>query len=359
MGFVLTMGENGSDYKSEVAQLLVKKINLTLLMIHFILMIIFQITNLSIMMFINIFSVLIYLYSFEYIRKKLFGKYILVIYFEVWIHMIIASFVLGWDCGFYLYSFPLMVGIFYSVYLGKIIQISYRRSIILSIMSAIVFSIIRVITYFSTPFYKLDIHILFLFFWANVIIDFAFIILFMIDFVKTAVKSESILQGLAMQDELTGLYNRHMMKAILEVTYENSNKQNTNFFVAILDIDDFKNVNDTYGHNGGDYVLQQIGKIMRKATELDTLNTIVCRWGGEEFLILQKKYDYKNSYDQIINISNIISETTFLFENKEISVTVSGGFSQYKREYSIDDIIRIADTNLYKAKERGKNCIVG
>lgn len=359
MGFILIMGQKGSDYKSEVAQLLIKKINTSLLIIHIAFIITFQITNLRIMMLVNIFSVLIYIYSFVYIKKKLFGKYILVIYLEVWINMMIASFALGWDCGFYLYSFPLMVGIFYSVYLGKIIQITYRRSIILSVMSAVVFSTIRVITYLSTPFYTLDIYISLGFFWINVIIDFAFIILFMIDFVKTAVKSESLLQSLAMQDELTGLYNRHMMKAILEVTYETSNKQNTNFFVSILDIDDFKIVNDTYGHNAGDYILQQIGKIMMKATELDTLNTIVCRWGGEEFLILQKKYDYIKSYNEIINISNTISATKFLFENEEISITVSGGFSQYKKEYSIDEIIRIADRNLYKAKERGKKCIVG
>lgn len=157
------------------------------------------------------------------------------------------------------------------------------------------------------------------------------------------------LNFLAKRDRLTGVYNRHKIEEILNLELNRANRYDLKFSILILDIDYFKEVNDTYGHNKGDQVLKKmcnlIGKNIRDA---DTLG----RWGGEEFIIIAPETNIDKSFQLANKLRKIISQYNFIKDKK---VTVSIGLAEYEKNYSIDEIISRADKALYKAKNNGRN----
>ena len=124
--------------------------------------------------------------------------------------------------------------------------------------------------------------------------------------------------------------------------------------MMMLDIDHFKNVNDTYGHLAGDMILRQIGKILRENTyPLD----VVGRYGGEEFVVLMPDTSHSKAIQAAEKLCKIIDECHWDIEGKSISVTVSIGIVSIDSADS-HELIKRADNALYKAKKQGRNCIV-
>ena len=152
-------------------------------------------------------------------------------------------------------------------------------------------------------------------------------------------------------DELTNLFNRHALDAIEENIIKNS------YSVAILDIDFFKKVNDTYGHASGDIVLRGISKIIESYSS-DKI--IVGRWGGEEFLIIgSPDIKYEDFVSLLEKIRVTIENTRFKMKNKKIiNCTVSIGGKYIKNPIKLEEAVNKADKNLYKAKESGRNKVV-
>lgn len=167
---------------------------------------------------------------------------------------------------------------------------------------------------------------------------------------KKELKSENeMLSTLANYDALTGLYSRH---AIFQKFDE---LQDESYFLAMGDIDDFKQVNDTYGHISGDEVLRRVGAIMR---ENANGKAEVCRWGGEEFLLLIRLTDMEEVRAFVEGICNKIAAAKFLFEGKWLRVTMTFGIAHREAGEDIDQLIALADERLYYGKRRGKNCVV-
>ncbi len=157
------------------------------------------------------------------------------------------------------------------------------------------------------------------------------------------------LHRLSVSDPLTGLYNRRRINELLE-EYTNKAKRYQDIFSLILfDIDDFKYINDRYGHNIGDQVLIRIAEtaknILRKTDYIG-------RWGGEEFLILLPKTGEEDTAEIAeklrIGIQAIVFPETF-------SVTCSFGVSEYSERLEIDSLVNNADKAMYHAKNSGKN----
>lgn len=156
------------------------------------------------------------------------------------------------------------------------------------------------------------------------------------------------LKTFALTDALTGLYNRRYALEKLEAEIL---KDQEALAVILLDIDNFKAVNDTYGHSRGDSVLKEVSQaLLRVANPEDT----VARYGGEEFLVVLVGL----SLDQLAQRSKMILEmvSSLHFTEDKLKVTISGGVCVVGHE-SIDQIIHIADDNLYRAKALGKNRI--
>ncbi len=143
-------------------------------------------------------------------------------------------------------------------------------------------------------------------------------------------------------DKLTGLKNRFGL---------HSDYRGGQGALIICDIDFFKKVNDTFGHNAGDAVLKHAAKIL-------SAHGNVYRWGGEEFLIVLEGANTSEAADLAEKIRRAIMNSVCLFDDKKISVTMSFGVAEINRALSLEENIKVADERLYRAKETGRNRVV-
>ena len=167
-------------------------------------------------------------------------------------------------------------------------------------------------------------------------------------------KANEELREIADTDELTGIYNRRMIEKLVRETLGRVRKNKDKIMLSILDIDDFKKVNDTYGHSAGDTVLSTIANIMKNEVS-KYRNGLIGRWGGEEFLILLPGVTPDEAMTCMESIRKNVSETDF----KEVgSKTLSIGLTECREGESLDEAFVRADQALYDAKENGKNRVV-
>ena len=158
------------------------------------------------------------------------------------------------------------------------------------------------------------------------------------------------LQLMATTDMLTKLYNRYMFTELFHKFLENKKRDKENKLVlALIDIDNFKAINDTYGHNVGDEVLKNIANHL-----LSTLRSsdICARWGGEEFIILLTNTDMEIAFSRIDRLRETISNINHSFDGK---VTVSIGLTEILESDTLLSSVKRADDALYKSKECGRN----
>jgi len=162
---------------------------------------------------------------------------------------------------------------------------------------------------------------------------------------------------LATTDPLTSIYNRRYMNEFLAKEAERSRRTHKEFSVTITDVDDFKKINDMYGHSSGDVVLKEIVRGMIKLTrEYDTVG----RYGGEEFLIIMPEVNKQTAVDVADRMRrNIEKHEIELTEGAKVTVTASFGIASFEEDgNSPDDLLVKADERLYKAKREGKNRVV-
>jgi len=164
--------------------------------------------------------------------------------------------------------------------------------------------------------------------------------------------SKEIIREMANRDELTGLYNRRHVLELLECEKNRSSRGGGIFCLAILDIDHFKNVNDTYGHQAGDAVLQAVATAMKTTIR----NTEYCaRYGGEEFLIVLTQTNINGALIAAERVRTNIEKIPFPDIGSDFKITVSIGLSEYKIREDIEKVIARADEALYRAKNGGRN----
>ncbi|WP_140417767.1 GGDEF domain-containing protein [Desulfosporosinus sp. FKA] len=161
------------------------------------------------------------------------------------------------------------------------------------------------------------------------------------------------LEWTSRSDPLTGLYNRRYIMEKIESEFKRPKKKK--FSLVIADIDYFKKINDTYGHDCGDCVLQMISKsLMDNVREQD----LVSRWGGEEFLLLLPETEVEGAYTLMDRIKKIIGEQIIEYNGNQVSITMTFGIADSQDYQLIDDVIKKADNALYEGKGRGRNCVV-
>ena len=164
---------------------------------------------------------------------------------------------------------------------------------------------------------------------------------------------EEAMNKKAQFDELTQLPNRYYLMAHFKQLMTKDNGQDN--YLAIMDIDDFKKVNDTYGHNCGDYVLKEIACLITKYSK----GGFVCRWGGEEFIILGSvEIDMKNQCRILNDIRKFVGNHDFEYEEYKFNITITMGVATYEQGQSVEDWVNVADKKLYAGKYSGKNKLV-
>ena len=156
-------------------------------------------------------------------------------------------------------------------------------------------------------------------------------------------------------DELTGILNRRSFTKYIEHAFKNAKIHSEPFSLIIIDIDFFKDINDTYGHMVGDEILKSLSQLMESSFRTTDK---VCRWGGEEFAILLPSTSMNNACNVAEKIRKKVENSFHQVKEKSISYTISLGVSESLAiDETIDKIINRADKALYKAKDSGRNCV--
>ena len=167
--------------------------------------------------------------------------------------------------------------------------------------------------------------------------------------VHTQTQQATRLERDANTDILTGLPNRRFLQAQLGGEFERAERYGRTFSVALLDLDHFKRVNDTFGHAVGDKVLQEVARLLTgQARNLDTTG----RWGGEEFLLLLPELPLGTAFEVAERFRQLVAEHPFSHGHP---LTVSLGVAEYRADEGLDGLLNRADTALYDAKTQGRN----
>ena len=157
----------------------------------------------------------------------------------------------------------------------------------------------------------------------------------------------------AVKDPLTGCYNRRQFNELIAREMSRYLRYNTVFSLIMMDIDHFKRVNDTYGHDVGDLVLKQMASCAASAIRA---SDILCRFGGEEFMIILPETTIENAYVAAEKIRKKIEQLQVpLTDGRIVRFTLSLGISESTQTSDVETLIKYADNALYTAKETGRN----
>ena len=171
-----------------------------------------------------------------------------------------------------------------------------------------------------------------------------------------AAKLLDITREQSLKDGLTGLYNRRFLDSYLEKYISFADRKGFIVGFIMIDIDNFKKVNDTYGHKNGDIVLKEVARVVSSSVRSSDL---VIRYGGEEFLVVLPDVSEGKSLDVAEKIRKSVEMTSIHIEGKILHVTISAGVAEYPvHSDDVQQVIKYADIALYKAKKTGKNKVV-
>ena len=303
-------------------------------------------------MFLVWFSIptaLVYIIGFWLIHTNRLGFYVRLVYSWLTFYMCVTTVCLGYGYGFHLYCFSMIPTIFVAEYLTYRLKNKPLKPVLASLLIAVFSMACTGYAALHGAIFPRDQKYAALFWISNSLFVFGFLIFYSKYLINTIIRSEETLIEIAHVDRLTKLYNRHYMLDRLESLSDTDPAG----FLAMADIDDFKKINDTYGHNAGDLVLRTVSEKMRTACT----GCEIARWGGEEFLMVSFRSldDGKTMLEQM---RRQIEQELIVFEDQPIRVTMTIGIGSRQPDQSIDAWIQSVDEKLYYGKHNGKNQVV-
>ena len=157
-------------------------------------------------------------------------------------------------------------------------------------------------------------------------------------------------------DFLTGLSNRHHFQTQVKLEFERSDRYERSLSCLLLDVDDFKKINDEFGHCAGDQVLQRLGQLLGKHLRSSDLK---CRYGGEEFVVILPEAESEVAATVAEKMRRLITKESFEFADPPLQISASIGMatSQKRNFASAEELIRAADLAMLQAKREGRNCV--
>lgn len=318
------------------------------LLIHAVYAVVFYMIGIGFLTALNFCSCCFYFF-YLFIMQDTSEKSMLCAYFEILSFSVLNELALGPEYGFFLYIFGMSATIFYMLpsYMNK-------RFFYQSFGIALVMCLEAVVKLVGIPFpwigemakpYQPAIFLANIGITASVMLASAFLYSQEIETVWASLNYN------INHDTLTGLYNRRY----LEHKIRHMDHLQDEFAITMVDIDFFKKVNDTYGHDAGDEVLVKVAACLMEAATEDNL---AVRWGGEEFILFFPNTKCEQAYTTVENLRKQVENMVILAGGREIHVTITSGIAEGFPGSNYEAVIKSADDKLYIGKQKGRNQVV-
>ncbi len=325
---------------------------------HALFLVVFAVQRVMPMVVFNIFSPIMYFSARFFLDHKKEYAVFVGMYIEILVHAIMATWFTGWETGFQQYLIGLVPLGFMACYELTTGKTRFTIATVLGLCATFCYVICRQLSYTQTPPYVFDSRVTMMLYNLNSVATFAILFFFLIIYTYNMNEMESklkrqnaVLDYRASVDPLTSLLNRRSMGEQLKKSLDSGRY----FSVAMCDIDDFKMINDSYGHEAGDLVLKEVTRLINE--NIPEGNPI-CRWGGEEILILYNDHTSEEAVVLSERIRRAIDDNYIPFYNKTIHVTITIGVAAHSDSQSIEETIAVADGRLYYGKNHGKNQVI-
>ena len=328
-------------------------------LVHAVLMLIFWLGGVIPLVQFNFISVIVYAFCLVLCRfGHILPVYVSII-LEVTVYSIISTYYVGLRCGTYCFLFSIIPII---IYFGSTLFKGRQRWGVglMLVLNYVTFIVVYFSFYFQDPVYNVSSAItLILVIFSAFAMVFA-TIFYNIMYIYSSENTVSVLElknkqlsADAHEDALTSLLNRRGFLPLVKSLMDGGKAKK--FCIAFCDLDDFKRINDSYGHEAGDEVLKHTTMMIKQ--ELPGCD--ICRWGGEEFVILLKDCDLAAAKIKVERLRKTIESNPTSFFGKQIFVTITIGLEQYTPKYSEPEaVIKKADERMYYGKQHGKNILV-
>lgn len=323
------------------------------LLVHVVMIVLFWRCSVTPMVVFNVGSILFYATSFLLIQREWLALYTDLLYLEVVAHMIASALLTGWGSDFQVSVVGMSSIAFFAEYVQRYLGIKHAHALPLCLIGMTAYMVACAVCSFYPPAYALPdtVSMILRLSWGSIVFVVSTLVLQI--FVSEATKSEKVLANRVTHDKLTGLPNRYYVAEYLEKIAKVGSLDE--YWIALGDIDDFKVVNDTYGHNCGDFVLESLAFLLQQ----NLSDELVCRWGGEEFLVVGRiEGDLEAQRDHLDRARRVIAGQPLWYEEQQVRVSITMGLAAYQNGFTTSEWINAADEKLYEGKKNGKNQVV-
>ena len=296
----------------------------------------------------NVFSVAAWTAARIANQRRYPGVVVMLLFLEVAGHAILASRILGWNSGFHYYLVPIVPFLMFHD------RLSTRTAVVGSAVVTLTYVLLRAATIDVVPTFVAPA-VLRAVDYGNIAIPLAALAIISFYFRLASIDVERGMESLAMTDALTRLPNRRRMRELLEAERVRCARDGHPFGVVLGDIDGFKLINDTLGHDCGDHVLETVASALRG---LLRGQDSVARWGGEEFLFLLPDTDLRGAGVVAEKLRVALEAANISFAERRVPVAMTFGVAVCIRGTTVQDAIARADRALYSGKHAGKNQVV-
>lgn len=319
------------------------------LAIHAVYIFVFSYLNIWFLAILNVFSCGFYA-DWLFILRDTSDKSMLYTYYEIVFFSVASELTLGPDYGFFLYIVGMTAALFYFIPSYK------NKRFVIQIFGVLIALLLEGgirLTGFQFP---LDVEALepykVTFYLVNLIIMAVIVLAATFFYSQETERVWESLRYTTNHDALTGLYNRRYLEKEIESILPN---ERTRYVMSMVDIDFFKKVNDTYGHEAGDAVLMRVAScLMETAGE----NNLAVRWGGEEFILYFPGATIEQIYPIMEDLRKKVEQMSVTSGNNIIHITITSGIAGGLEDSNYEKVINNADEKLYLGKQRGRNQVV-
>ena len=314
--------------------------NLAYIVLRIFYLIFFAIAKVYVLVWYSAATVLFYIGCLYLIKKKKYYPYALLCGNEYFAYIITTTLLVGFASGFHLYLIGLSVTSFFATYFSKTKKIS--GSLLWAEISIGIYLMLYFVSNKNGPKYLIPAWMSTTLMTVHIVVVFLFIAFYLFTFTRYSLALESKIMAESRTDELTQINNRYALDDF--INQENMSPKS----LALFDIDNFKIINDTFGHVAGDFILQRIAKVMNKVLH----DCFICRYGGEEFIVV---LDSQGCFEKLEAFRKAIENEVIEYEGHKHKITITIGVAKFKKDISLEKWINLADEKMYTGKNSGKN----